>query len=392
MTWIEGGANDRVFNAGKVRLHARAVLWATDLCRFPSLESPGKIFVGSGPRVLPVFRSAGDIGRVSRLSGMAPGDPSTPKDRCKVTSWPNSEGKTQGAKRHFTFEPRAADSQSSPSSSSSDGWIKRRRPAKRARRVRSAERSKVGRASDDSQSENDGPRTMAPRVHGHCRADIDCDQKIQAKRSGVDVAQRGRTPSSFRDKAGNFFKRGPYSGQCGLSNEGNTCFINSALQCLAHTRGLVAYLTSCGYKRDMCVSNPLGSGGELLRVFAPLIQGIWAGQNSRMSTFHLKQAVSSHAPRFSGYRQHDAQEFLAYMLDALHEDLKRRARSTLPLEPRNPTKKLQAHAPSVRRSRCHKWPPEHGATTGVPTTPASCHYSMGYRGPPCAVSRADMRL
>lgn len=164
---------------------------------------------------------------------------------------------------------------------------------------------------------------MAPRVHGHCRADIDCDQKIQAKRSGVDVAQRGRTPSSFRDKAGNFSKRGPYSGQCGLSNEGNTCFINSALQCLAHTRGLVAYLTSCGYKRDMCVSNPLGSGGELLRVFAPLIQGIWAGQNSRMSTFHLKQAVSSHAPRFSGYRQHDAQEFLAYMLDALHEDLKR---------------------------------------------------------------------
>ena len=29
------------------------------------------------------------------------------------------------------------------------------------------------------------------------------------------------------------------------------------------------------------------------------------------------------APQFSGYEQHDSQEFLAFLLDSLHEDLNR---------------------------------------------------------------------
>eukprot|EP00947_MAST-08B_sp_MAST-8B-sp1_P004126 g4126.t1 len=41
----------------------------------------------------------------------------------------------------------------------------------------------------------------------------------------------------------------------------------------------------------------------------------------RPGTFKAK--VSSFAPQFSGYEQHDAQEFLAFLLDGLHEDLNR---------------------------------------------------------------------
>ena len=37
----------------------------------------------------------------------------------------------------------------------------------------------------------------------------------------------------------------------------------------------------------------------------------------------LKRAVAMFAPRFAGCLQHDAQEFLAYLLDGLHEDLNR---------------------------------------------------------------------
>lgn len=38
---------------------------------------------------------------------------------------------------------------------------------------------------------------------------------------------------------------------------------------------------------------------------------------------NFKGAVGRHAEQFLGYEQQDAQEFLAYMLDGIHEDLNR---------------------------------------------------------------------
>lgn len=37
----------------------------------------------------------------------------------------------------------------------------------------------------------------------------------------------------------------------------------------------------------------------------------------------LQAIVASKASQFTGYAQHDAQEFMAFLLDGLHEDLNR---------------------------------------------------------------------
>lgn len=37
----------------------------------------------------------------------------------------------------------------------------------------------------------------------------------------------------------------------------------------------------------------------------------------------FKANLSQFAPQFSGYQQHDSQEFLAFLLDGLHEDINR---------------------------------------------------------------------
>merc|ERR1712154_96648 len=48
---------------------------------------------------------------------------------------------------------------------------------------------------------------------------------------------------------------------------------------------------------------------------------VWSGDYKVIAPRSLKRALSKFAPQFSGWQQHDSQEFLAFLLDGLHEDL-----------------------------------------------------------------------
>ena len=114
----------------------------------------------------------------------------------------------------------------------------------------------------------------------------------------------------------------------GLGNLGNTCFMNSTLQCLAHTEPLRKYFVSGEYKNDLNLKNPLGTGGELATQFANLL-GEMFGTNTTSSYNNViyprnfKYCLGKHAEQFVGYDQHDSQELATYLLDALHEDTNR---------------------------------------------------------------------
>ncbi|KAF7851955.1 hypothetical protein BT93_L1664 [Corymbia citriodora subsp. variegata] len=108
----------------------------------------------------------------------------------------------------------------------------------------------------------------------------------------------------------------------GLQNLGNTCFMNSAIQCLVHTPKVVDYFLG-DYRKEINSTNPLGMQGELALAFGELLRKLWSPGTNPINPRAFKSKLVKFAPQFSGYNQHDSQEFLAFLLDGLHEDLNR---------------------------------------------------------------------
>ena len=115
---------------------------------------------------------------------------------------------------------------------------------------------------------------------------------------------------------------GTSSGTTGMKNLGNTCFMNSAVQCLRHTAPLLMYVLSGEYRNDINKKNPIGTQGRLINEFAKISKLLWSGSRS-VTPKNFRWTIGKHAPRFSGYLQQDAQELLAYLLDGMHEDVNR---------------------------------------------------------------------
>ncbi|XP_036426871.1 ubiquitin carboxyl-terminal hydrolase 4 [Colossoma macropomum] len=112
-------------------------------------------------------------------------------------------------------------------------------------------------------------------------------------------------------------------GLCGLSNLGNTCFMNSALQCLSNSPPLTEYFLEDRYEAEINRENPLGMRGEIAEAYADLVKQMWLSRSSYVAPRTFKTQVGRFAPQFSGYQQQDSQELLAFLLDGLHEDLNR---------------------------------------------------------------------
>ena len=124
----------------------------------------------------------------------------------------------------------------------------------------------------------------------------------------------------------------------GLQNTGNTCFMNSVLQCVSAVEELQLYFRTGRFRRDVNQENPLGMQGRLAHGYASLLDqmlrrsassdtrgrpGSQLSQAGTVAPRELKSLMALYQRRFAGTSQHDASEFLTFLLDGLHEDLNR---------------------------------------------------------------------
>jgi len=158
------------------------------------------------------------------------------------------------------------------------------------------------------------------RAYGGRTETKDKDDRTFSSQNGYD---KERTESGSSGSAGtSSATTTATAGIGGLKNLGNTCFMNSVIQCLSNTRLLVDYLLSDEYSTDINTTNS-SMKGSLVKAFAALIKGLWKPAARIIDPSSLKGAVQRFAPRFSGYNQEDSQEFLRYLLEGLHEDVNR---------------------------------------------------------------------
>uniref|UniRef100_A0A2M4BGI0 Ubiquitin carboxyl-terminal hydrolase n=2 Tax=Anopheles marajoara TaxID=58244 RepID=A0A2M4BGI0_9DIPT len=118
----------------------------------------------------------------------------------------------------------------------------------------------------------------------------------------------------------------------GLRNLGNTCFMNSVLQSLSNIQEFSCYFNTMpaleskhkqkGYhSRSMKETmDDVFVVEELRKVLLNLSQG-GDGTKGAISPECLFLVIWKVVPQFRGHRQHDAHEFLRYMLDRLHTEL-----------------------------------------------------------------------
>ena len=125
--------------------------------------------------------------------------------------------------------------------------------------------------------------------------------------------------SPVRDSSLNRKALSSVEGQCGLWNIGNTCFMNSVLQCLSQTQDLSKFVRSGTELKALDKDSTSSAKDQKIWVeFCKLIQEMWQMGAKSVNPSDLKMAVSSKYRMYSGSAQQDAQEFLRYLLEALH--------------------------------------------------------------------------
>lgn len=112
-------------------------------------------------------------------------------------------------------------------------------------------------------------------------------------------------------------------GLSGLINLGNTCFMNSILQCLSNTVILTDYFLKNQHVKDSQIytkHKTITKEIAFVHSYSKIIHAIWS-ENCLIKPSTFKKVLCLFNERYTGYDQQDSHEFLICILNLLHEGL-----------------------------------------------------------------------
>ena len=124
---------------------------------------------------------------------------------------------------------------------------------------------------------------------------------------------------------------------------GNTCYLNSALQCISNIQPLTEYFLAKIHEQEL---NP-SFNGEISLAYGEFLKAQWLNDYITIYPMYFYKLISEIAPQFSRNQQHDSQEFLSFFLDSLHEELNRAKIEDVPETFKNTEENEEKYAATI---------------------------------------------
>lgn len=114
------------------------------------------------------------------------------------------------------------------------------------------------------------------------------------------------------------------NGRTGMSNLGNTCFLNSCMQVINHTYELNNMLDSPMFKKCLKTNT---DDGNLMSEWSDLHRVMWSGNGvvTPRKFVHNVHLIAQKKGKelFTGFAQNDMPEFLLFIIDCMHNSISR---------------------------------------------------------------------